>query len=85
MNASDLFVKALENEGVAHVYGVPGEENLVFPEALRKSRIQLILTRHEQGAAFMAATCGRLCRLIPAVQPKQSSDPPAPLFAGRRN
>ena len=60
MNASDLFVKALENEGVACVYGVPGEENLVFLEALRKSSIQLILTRHEQGAAFMAATYGRL-------------------------
>ena len=60
MNASDLFVKALENERAAYVYGVPGEENLVFPEALRKSGIQLILTRHEQGAAFMAAIYGRL-------------------------
>ena len=60
MNASDLFVKALENEGVEVIYGVPGEENLDFLEALRKSNIKLILTRHEQGAAFMAATYGRL-------------------------
>ena len=60
MNASDLFVKALENEGVEVIYGVPGEENLDFLEALRKSSIQLILTRHEQGAGFMAATYGRL-------------------------
>ncbi len=60
MNASDLFVKALENEGVAYIYGVPREENLAFLEALRKSSIKLILTRHEQGAAFMAATHGRL-------------------------
>lgn len=60
MNASDLFVKALENEGVEIIYGVPGEENLVFLEALRQSSIKLILTRHEQGAAFMAATYGRL-------------------------
>ncbi len=60
MNASELFVKALENEGVEVIYGVPGEENLDFLEALRKSDIQLILTRHEQGAAFMAATYGRL-------------------------
>ena len=59
-NASDLFVKALENEGVEIIYGVPGEENLDFLEALRKSSIKLILTRHEQGAAFMAATYGRL-------------------------
>ncbi len=60
MNASDLFVKTLENEGVEVVYGVPGEENLDFLEALRKSNIKLILNRHEQGAAFMAATYGRL-------------------------
>lgn len=60
MNASELFVKALENEGVEVIYGVPGEENLDFLEALRQSKIQLILTRHEQGAAFMAATYGRL-------------------------
>lgn len=60
MNASDLLVKALENEGVERIYGVPGEENLDFLEAMRKSNIKLILTRHEQGAAFMAATYGRL-------------------------
>ena len=55
MNASDLFVKALESEGVEIIYGIPGEENLDFLEAMRKSSIKLILTRHEQGAAFMAA------------------------------
>ncbi len=60
MNASDLFVKALENEGVTVIYGVPGEENLDLLEAIRRSNIELILTRHEQGAAFMAATYGRL-------------------------
>jgi acetolactate synthase-1/2/3 large subunit len=60
MNASDLFVKALESEGVDTIYGIPGEENLDFLESLRKSSIKLILTRHEQGAAFMAATYGRL-------------------------
>ena len=60
MNASDLFIKALENEGVEYIFGVPGEENLDFLEAMRKSNIKLILTRHEQGAGFMAATYGRL-------------------------
>ncbi|MEO1947164.1 MAG: acetolactate synthase large subunit, partial [Methylophilaceae bacterium] len=60
MNASDLFVKALENEGVEKIYGIPGEESLDFLEAIRSSNIELILTRHEQGAAFMAATYGRL-------------------------
>lgn len=57
---SDLLVAALENEGVDRIFGVPGEENLDVVESLRKSSIQLILTRHEQAAAFMAATHGRL-------------------------
>src|ERR1700741_3879675 len=57
---SDLFVAALENEGVDRIFGVPGEENLDVVESLRKSKIKLILTRHEQAAAFMAATQGRL-------------------------
>lgn len=57
---SDLLVAALENEGVAHIFGVPGEENLDVVESLRHSSIQLVITRHEQSAAFMAATYGRL-------------------------
>ena len=58
--ASDLLVQALEVEGVKYIFAVPGEENLDLVESLRKSNIQLILNRHEQGAAFMAATYGRL-------------------------
>lgn len=61
MKASDLLVKALENEGVDYIFAVPGEENLDVLESLRTSdKIKLILTRHEQGAAFMAAVHGRL-------------------------
>jgi len=60
MKASDLFVKALENEGVEYIFGIPGEENLDFLNSLKDSSIKLILTRHEQGAGFMAATYGRL-------------------------
>lgn len=60
MKASDLFVKALENEGVRYIFGIPGEENLDLLQSLKNSHIQLILTRHEQGAGFMAATYGRL-------------------------
>ena len=58
--ASDLFVQALEAEGVTHVFGIPGEENLDLLESLRASDIALVLTRHEQAAGFMAATYGRL-------------------------
>jgi acetolactate synthase-1/2/3 large subunit len=57
---SDLLVAALVNEGVERIFGVPGEENLDVLESLRNSKIELVLTRHEQGAAFMAATYGRL-------------------------
>ena len=57
---AELLVAALENEGVDRVFGIPGEENLDMVEALRQSSIELVLTRHEQAAAFMAATHGRL-------------------------
>jgi acetolactate synthase-1/2/3 large subunit len=57
---ADLLIAALENEGVDRIFGIPGEENLDVLEALRGSSIQLVLTRHEQAAAFMAATHGRL-------------------------
>ena len=60
MKGSDILVRALENEGVERIFGVPGEENLDVLESLRNSTIQLVLTRHEQAAAFMAATYGRL-------------------------
>ncbi|MCV6606678.1 MAG: acetolactate synthase large subunit [Campylobacterales bacterium] len=60
MKASDLFIKALENEGVEYIFGIPGEENLDMLESIRNSKIKLILTRHEQAAGFMAATYGRL-------------------------
>ncbi len=60
MKASDLLVKALENEQVEYIFGIPGEENLDFLDSLKNSSIRLILTRHEQGAGFMAATYGRL-------------------------
>ena len=58
--ASDLFIECLEAEGVEYIFGVPGEENLDFLESLSNSKtIELVLTRHEQGAGFMAATYGR--------------------------
>ncbi|MAD53697.1 MULTISPECIES: acetolactate synthase large subunit [unclassified Idiomarina] len=60
MKAADLMVKALENEGVEYVFGIPGEENLDLLESLSNSSIELVLTRHEQAAGFMAATYGRL-------------------------
>jgi acetolactate synthase-1/2/3 large subunit len=60
MKASELFVKCLENEEVEYIFGIPGEENLDVMDALLDSDIKFILTRHEQGAAFMADVYGRL-------------------------
>lgn len=57
---ADLLVECLEQEGVKYVFGIPGEENLDLMNALEKSSIQFITTRHEQGAAFMADVYGRL-------------------------
>ena len=59
-NTADLLVECLEEEGVQYVFGIPGEENLALVNALDRSPIRFITTRHEQGAAFMADMYGRL-------------------------
>src|SRR5918997_943458 len=58
--ASDLFVQCLENEGVKHVFGIPGEETLDLNESLSRSQIEFVPVRHEQGGAYMADVYGRL-------------------------
>ncbi|HET7627916.1 MAG TPA: acetolactate synthase large subunit [Bacillales bacterium] len=60
MTVAELLVKCLEEEGVHYIFGVPGEENLAFMDALLESDIEFIVTRHETGAAFMAGMIGRL-------------------------
>lgn len=60
MKASELAIKCLENENVAYMFGIPGEENLDLMDALLESKIQFIQTRDERGAAFMADVYGRL-------------------------
>lgn len=61
MKASDLMVKCLEEEGIEYIFGVPGEENADFMMSLEQSKsIRFVLTRHEQGAAFMAEVYGRI-------------------------
>ncbi|MDT5148598.1 MAG: acetolactate synthase large subunit [Mycobacterium sp.] len=57
---AELIVECLENEGVTHVFGIPGEENIRLVDALSRSSIDYVLTRHEQGASFMAEVYGRL-------------------------
>ena len=60
MNAAQVLVRCLENEGVEYVFGIPGEENLEVMRALKDSKIKFITVRHEQGAAFMADVYGKL-------------------------
>src|SRR5262245_43701473 len=60
MTGAELFVRCLENEGVDYIFGVPGEENIDFLDALIGSPIRFVPTRHEQGAAFIADVYGRL-------------------------
>ncbi len=61
VKCSDLMVACLETEGIRYIFGVPGEENADFMMSLEASdSIRFVLTRHEQGAAFMAEVYGRL-------------------------
>jgi acetolactate synthase-1/2/3 large subunit len=57
---AELVVQCLENEGVSHVFGIPGEENIHLVDALSRSSIRYVLVRHEQAASFMAEVYGRL-------------------------
>ncbi|MCD2256835.1 acetolactate synthase large subunit [Lactobacillus sp. CC-MHH1034] len=58
---AQLMVESLKNEGVKYVFGIPGEENINFVDAIDQAPdIEFILARHEQGAAFMASVYGRL-------------------------
>ncbi|MGX6448834.1 acetolactate synthase large subunit [Patulibacter sp. S7RM1-6] len=58
--AAQLLVRCLEQEGVEYVFGIPGEENIHFVQALEDSPIRYVLVRHEQAASFMAEMYGRL-------------------------
>lgn len=59
-DVAHLMVRCLEAEGVEYVFGIPGEENIRFVDALNNSGIRYVLVRHEQGASFMAEMYGRL-------------------------
>ena len=75
MNGAELIVSALENEGVQQIFGIPGEENLDVVEALRRSTIKLVLTRHEQAAAFMAALTSSIETFLFSVVTSSVSEP----------
>ena len=79
VKSSDPFIKTLEAEGVEHLFGIPGEDNLDLLDSLSRSSITLILTQDEQASGFMAETYGRLtgkaacvCRPSSQVRPTLS-------------
>ena len=60
MNVAQRIIRCLRTTGTRYVFGIPGEEILDLLDALGESDLEFVPTRHEQGAAFMAATWGRL-------------------------
>lgn len=58
-NGAEIVIKLLENEGVKYISGIPGGFILPIYDALYDSKITHILTRHEQGAAFVAQGISR--------------------------
>lgn len=63
-NTAEYLVKLLEEHDVDYVFGYPGEQIIPIYEALRKSKIKHVLTRHEQAAVHAAdsyARCSGKC------------------------
>jgi len=54
INGAEALIRCLENKGVEYIFGYPGGAAIPIFDALVDSKIQLILTRHEQGATHMA-------------------------------
>src|SRR6201997_1079796 len=57
---ADVVVETLEAQGVTHVFGVPGAKIDKGFDRLRDSKIQTVVCRHEQNAAFIAGGIGRM-------------------------
>ncbi|MCH2380361.1 MAG: biosynthetic-type acetolactate synthase large subunit [Nitrososphaerales archaeon] len=62
LTGSDALIKALENEQVEGIFGLPGGANLPIYDSLYDSDIRHILARHEQNAAHMADGYARASR-----------------------
>ena len=54
LNGAELIIHLLERQGIDKIAGIPGGSNLPLYNALCKSKILHVLTRHEQGAGFFA-------------------------------
>jgi len=55
LSGADMLIRALQDEGVDHVFGYPGGAVLhIYDAVFRQNRIQHVLVRHEQAATHMA-------------------------------
>jgi len=59
-NGAELVVRTLEMQGVTHIFGVPGAKIDAVFDALVDSKIETVVCRHEQNAAFIAGGIGRM-------------------------
>lgn len=57
---AELVVDCLVEQGVTHVFGIPGAKIDAVFDALQDKGPEIIVARHEQNAAFMAQAVGRL-------------------------
>jgi len=60
MFGRDIFVEALEREGVEVIFAYPGGASMEIHQSLTKSKIRTILPRHEQGGSFAAEGYARV-------------------------
>ena len=59
MNAAQVLVRCLENEGVEYVFGIPGEENLEVMRALKDSKIKFTVNISHKSCALLMADCDK--------------------------
>ncbi len=60
MNGAQLIIELLERQNISIIAGIPGGANLPLYDALQSStKIRHVLTRHEQGAGFLAQGIAR--------------------------
>lgn len=54
LSGAEIVVRALEDEGITHTFGIPGTHNIELYDALGRSAITPVLVTDEQSAGFMA-------------------------------
>lgn len=68
ITGAELLCRILEDRGVTCAFGVPGTQTVLLHEALRRSRIRVVVPSHELAGSFMAngyyRASGRVAPLV---------------------